>query len=136
MRDAIGEAIGRNYVEADARKQHDAARFRLPVPRLKRLVDGDLAGDVEIVGAGAQAAFDERLGCVFEGPGAVQHDRDIFQRAVDRGGIIEPEDAALEVSLAIRSSVAAFRPATIVVPSERPAVRRSRWLRRPLAWRH
>ena len=96
------KTIGRNHVEADARKQHDAASFRSRVPRLKRLEDGDLAGDVEIVDAGAQAGFDERLGGVFEGPGAVQHDRDIFQRAVDRGWIVEPEDAALEADLAWR----------------------------------
>ena len=57
------------------------------LPPLKRLEDGYLAGDVEVVDAGAQAGFDERLGGIFEGPGAAQHDRDIFQRAVDPGGI-------------------------------------------------
>jgi transposase len=31
--------------EADAREQHDAARFRLSVPYLDGFVDGDLAGD-------------------------------------------------------------------------------------------
>ena len=59
----------------------------------ERLSIGILAVDVEIMGAGAQAAFDERLSGVFERPGAAQHDSDIFQRAVDPGGIVEPEDA-------------------------------------------
>ena len=93
------QAIGRNHVEADAREQHDAPRFRLSVPRLNSLVDGDLAGEVEIVGAGPQAALDERLGGVLVWPGAVQHDRDSVQRAVDGGGIVEPEGAALEAGL-------------------------------------
>ena len=51
------------------------------------------------MGAGAQASFDQRLGGVFEWPGAVQHDRDSIERAVDRGGIVEPEGAPLEASL-------------------------------------
>ncbi|MGD0188436.1 MAG: hypothetical protein ABSC25_24780 [Roseiarcus sp.] len=46
-----------------------------------------------------QAGFSESLGGVFEWPRAVQHDRDIFQRAVDRGWIVEPEDATLEAGL-------------------------------------
>ena len=93
------EAVGRNHVEADAREQHDPARFRLCVLRLHRLEHGDLAGDVEIVGAGAQAGSDERLGGVLEWAGAVQHDRDIFERPVDGGGIVEPEGAPLKAGL-------------------------------------
>jgi hypothetical protein len=69
------KAISRNHIEADAWEQHDAAGLRLSVPRLNGLVDRDLAGDVEIVGVGAQATFDQRLGGAFEWPGAVQHDR-------------------------------------------------------------
>ena len=76
-----------------------AGKTTLVNPRLNGLVNGDLAGDVEIVGAGAQATFDQRLGGVFEWPGAVQHDRDTIERAVDRGGIVEPEGAPLEASL-------------------------------------
>ena len=51
------------------------------------------------MGAGAQAGFDERLGGVFEWPRTVQHNRDSIQRAVDDGGIVEPEGAPLEAGL-------------------------------------
>jgi hypothetical protein len=67
---------------------------------LNGLKNGDLAGDIEIVGAAAQAAFDERLSSVFEWPRAIQHDRDSIQRAVDGGGIVEPEGAPLEAGQA------------------------------------
>ena len=89
------QAIGRNDVEADAGQEHHAARLGRRVPGLKRLVDGNLAGEVEIVGVRAHAAFGEGLGGVFEWPRAVQHDGDVLQRAVDRGGIFEPEGAPL-----------------------------------------
>jgi len=93
------EAVGRNHVEADAREQHHATGFRLSVPDLYCLENGDLAGDVQTVGAATQKGFDERRDGVFEWPGAVQYDRDIFQRAVDRSGIVEPKRAALVAGL-------------------------------------
>jgi len=93
------EAVGRNHVKPNAWEQHCPAHFRWCVLRLQPLEHGDLAGDVEIVGAGAQATLDERLCGVLEWPGAVQHDRDSVQRAVDRGGIVEPEGAPLKAGL-------------------------------------
>ena len=90
------EAIGRNDVEADAGHQHDPARLRLGVLRLQRLIDREFAGDVEIMGARAQAGARQRLGGVFERPGAVQNDGDALQRAVDRLGVRQVERAALK----------------------------------------
>ena len=118
------QAIGRSDVEANAGHQHDAARLRLGVLGLQRLIDRDFAGNVEIMGAGAQARARHRLGGVFERPGAVQNDRDALQRAVDRPGVRETEGAALDPEpAAIRSSLAASRPATIVGTPEAAAVR-------------
>jgi hypothetical protein len=90
------KAIGRNHIEANAWEHHDAARFCLCVPRLNGLVNGDLAGNIEIVSADAQAGFDERHGGVLEWPGAVQHDCNCVKPAVDGGGIVETEGAPLK----------------------------------------
>ena len=94
------KTIGRNHVKADPRKQHDAASFRPCVPRLKRLEDGDLAGDVEVVDAGAQAGFDERLGGILKGPAQFNTTATSFSARSNPGGIVEPEDAVPKAHLA------------------------------------
>src|SRR5271165_1590511 len=93
------KAIGRNHVEADAREQHDASGLRLSVPRLDGLVNGDLAGDVEIVGAGSQAAVDQRLGGRVEDRAlhVVEQEaefvRSLFRRYLEVGSVVRLKTA-------------------------------------------
>ena len=93
------EAIGRNDVEACARKQHDPSRLRFGVPGLKRLEDRDLAGDIEIGNARAEAGAGQRLGGIFERPRAVENRRCALQRLYDRVGAAKTEGAALGAEL-------------------------------------
>jgi hypothetical protein len=118
------KTIGRNHVKADPRKQHDAASFRPCVPPLKRLEDGDLAGDVEVVDAGAQAGFDERLGGILKGPAQFNTTATSFSaRSIPAGSSNPKTRCRRPISPAIPSSLAPFRPAIIAVVPERVASR-------------
>src|SRR4029079_11046227 len=74
-----GQAVGRHDVEADARRQVDAAREDLDVPLEDRFEDRDLAGDVKVVRARAEAALDHRRAGEDERPRAVKNESDILE---------------------------------------------------------
>ena len=76
-------------------------RYRRPRPRVTDRASSkilDLAGDVEIMGAGPQAGLDHRRGGRRERSGAMQHQLDLLE--MRRGGSVESEDARLEPQLA------------------------------------
>src|SRR5690606_18726037 len=56
-----GQAIARHHVEADAGHQHHARRLSLLVPSSTGLKNVDLARNIEIMGAGADAGIDHGL---------------------------------------------------------------------------
>ena len=77
-----GQAVARHHVEADAGDERDARLARRLALRQHRLEDGDLAGDVQVVGAGREAGRDHRRAGVDERAGAVEDGLD----AVELGG--------------------------------------------------
>jgi hypothetical protein len=88
-----GQAVRRHDVEADAGEEEDAGRPRLRVAGGEGLEHRDLAGDVEVMSARAQAAVHHRTVRVRERARAVEHDRHVLERAVDRIRVVEVEGA-------------------------------------------
>ena len=64
-------AVGGHHVETYAGQQGNTRRSRLRIQRVCALEYVDLAGDVEVMGAGAQAGGQHRRGRVDEWPGGV-----------------------------------------------------------------
>ena len=87
------QAVGGDDVEPRSRQQRDAGGPRLGVARGERLQHGELAGDVQVVGAGAQASVDERRGGAREWARAVEHHGDPRERRGHRRGIVDGEHA-------------------------------------------
>ena len=56
-----GQAVAGHHIEACAGQHHDAGRLRLGAAASQRLEDCDLAGDVQVVHAVAQAAVHHGL---------------------------------------------------------------------------
>ena len=97
-----GQAVRRHDVKPGAGQQHDAGPLGFVIAGGQRLEDRNLAGDVEIVDAAAQAAIGHRLRRTAERPGAVQHDLRPAggsrrgQELVHRRGVVQPRHAVLQ----------------------------------------
>ena len=94
-----GEAVGRHDVEAGAGEQHDACGLGLGVSIGEGLKNGDLAGDVEVVGSGADAGVGDGFGGVAEWASAAEDRGDVCEGGVDLGWFVDAEDGVAEVEL-------------------------------------
>jgi hypothetical protein len=83
VREAVGEvggeAVRRHDVEADAREERDPGLASVVVAASERLEDRNLARDVEVVDASAEASVGQRLGRLDERARAVQHHVDAVE---------------------------------------------------------
>src|SRR5207342_3130540 len=94
-----GEAIAGHDVEADARRDHDARLLRARMLSVAVGEDVDLAGDVEIMSARGQAAFQHRCAGRGKRAGAMQHQIDAAQAFHHGTGEVEGELAPAQSQL-------------------------------------
>ena len=87
------ETVGGDDVEADRGHHHDAAPPRLGVTGGEGFDDRDLARDVEVMRACAQAGVDHRTRGGGERPRGMDDDADVAQRAVQLAGMLQPRRA-------------------------------------------
>ena len=97
--EARRHAVGGNHVEADARTHDDAGRARGVALRLGGQEHVDLAGDVDVMGAGGEARVLHRRERRCERSGAIRDDGDAVERAPGGGRIVEPERAGRQAEL-------------------------------------
>ena len=95
-----GEAIGGDYVKSRSGKEHDARFFGVGIAGCKRFEDGNLAGNVEVMGLRANAGVGHDLGRMGKGAGAVRHDVAILKFLGDGLSGIEGEYTVIETEFA------------------------------------
>jgi len=91
------EAVRGHDVEAHAGEQHHAGRLGLVAPLVDGLEDGELAGDVEIVGPGPQTGVDHRFPGPRERPGAVEDGGRLRQQHVKHVRFVQRRDLEIEL---------------------------------------
>jgi hypothetical protein len=90
------QAVGRHNIEADAGQQHHARGLCLSISDRQGLKDRDFARDVEVMDLLLQAGVGHRPRGVGERPGAVQDGRHAADAFLDRGRVVQAEDAVLQ----------------------------------------